>query len=61
MTTIAAVSQQLDRQTAIIDEIRELHQHMYYSDSYFAAWEYCEHCNVVWPCDTMRIVERVPL
>lgn len=57
--TIAAATKQLGRQAAIIDEIRELHQRMYYEDQY-AAWDYCEHCNVVWPCETMRIVERVP-
>lgn len=43
-----------------LDEISALHQRMHYEDNY-AAWDYCSHCEGVWPCETMRIVERVAL
>ena len=41
-------------------EITALHQHMYDGEA-SDAWEYCEHCKTTWPCETMRIVERVAL
>ena len=63
MTTIAAASQQIDRQTAIINEIRELH-----SRNTHGEFDICDECSyaedgyyALWPCETMRIVEAVPL
>ena len=58
--TIATASQQIDRQAEIIAEIGKLHQRMY-DDGRFDDWGYCDHCNTAWPCETMRIVEAVPL
>lgn len=43
-----------------LNEISALHQRMHYEDNY-AAWDYCAHDNAPWPCETMRIVERVAL
>jgi len=36
-----------------LDEIRRLHPH-----NYAGELGYCERCKVVWPCETMEIVER---
>lgn len=50
----------LQQQAQIIAEVTALHQRMHYSDKH-TAWDYCEHDNAPWPCETMRIVERVAL
>lgn len=47
-------------QERIVAEITALHEHMYDGDAP-GAWEYCSHCGGTWPCETMRIVERVAL
>lgn len=43
-----------------LNEISALHQRMHYEDKH-TAWDYCEHDNAPWPCETMRIIERVAL
>lgn len=43
-----------------LDGVTNLHQHMHDGPAP-DAWEYCGHCGVTWPCETMRIVERVAL
>lgn len=47
-------------QVLALKDVQDLHEHMYDGPAP-DAWEYCGHCKVTWPCETMRIVERVAL
>lgn len=48
------------RMSLKLAEVTKLHKHMHDGPAP-DAWEYCEHCKTTWPCETMRIVERVAL
>lgn len=58
--TMPRVTRLVDQQARIIAEVTALHEHMYDGPA-VDAWEYCGHCATTWPCETMRIFERVAL
>lgn len=58
--TMPQVVDEITRQVRIVTEVTALHEHMY-DGLALDAWEYCGHCKTTWPCETMRIVERVAL
>ena len=59
-SVISNLQDTIARMALKLDGVTKLHQRMHDGPAP-DAWEYCGHCKVTWPCETMRIVERVAL